>query len=97
MLMRKHSESLAALAATLKLELETVMDQKEISWHQKACSQWISQGDRSTKFFYTLVIARRRANRISALQRDDGGWFSNANELMQLATTFYRDMFTSST
>ncbi|XP_039060743.1 uncharacterized protein LOC120204796 [Hibiscus syriacus] len=70
----QHSLSLVSLLKKLNLELESVMDQEESLWRQKACSRWILQGDRNTKFFHTSVVRRRCANRISALKRNDGSW-----------------------
>ncbi|KAK8573090.1 hypothetical protein V6N13_099905 [Hibiscus sabdariffa] len=43
-----------------------------------------------------LKTTKRRANRISALQREDGSWFSEAFELKNLAKDFYQNLFTSS-
>ncbi|KAK8975499.1 hypothetical protein V6N11_034508, partial [Hibiscus sabdariffa] len=39
---------------------------------------------------------RKRVNRISALQRDDGVWYSEEVDLKKLATKIFRTLFTSS-
>ena len=51
----------------LRLELEYLMEKEEIIWAQKARSNWITQGDRNSKYFQTLVKQRRARNRILQL------------------------------
>ncbi|KAL4278534.1 hypothetical protein GQ457_03G023770 [Hibiscus cannabinus] len=88
-LMTRHSDYLRELAVVLRSELEVVMTQEESFWRQKACSRWVLQGDRNTKFFHTSVMTRRRVNRISALQKDDGSWCTEDAELKEIALKFY--------
>ncbi|KAL4302897.1 hypothetical protein GQ457_10G006760 [Hibiscus cannabinus] len=95
-LMTKHSDYLSELAVVLRLELEVVMTQEESFWRQKACSRWVLQGDRNTKFFHTSVMTRRQVNRISALQKDDGSWCTEDAELKELALKLYGELFSSS-
>ncbi|KAL4280137.1 hypothetical protein GQ457_03G022960 [Hibiscus cannabinus] len=95
-LMTRHSDYLRELAVVLRSELEVVMTQEESFWRQKACSRWVLQGDRNTKFFHTSVMTRRRVNRISALQKDDGSWCTEDAELKEIALKFYGELFSSS-
>lgn len=50
------------LESCLSMELEEVLRQEEMLWHQKSCNQGIQCGDRNIKYFHTHAIINR--NRI---------------------------------
>ena len=45
---------------------------EEALWAQKSRCQWLSQGDKSTRYFHLSTLARRRRNTILALKDDEG-------------------------
>ncbi|KAL4308468.1 hypothetical protein GQ457_01G031620 [Hibiscus cannabinus] len=59
--------------------------QEEEFWRQKACSQWIIQGDRNTKFYHALVKKRRRQNTITSPKREDESWATDQAKLSAIA------------
>jgi hypothetical protein len=59
------------LEQQLRAEFEEMHMQFEIFWHQRSRVNWISYGDRNTRFFHNAVTIRRRRNLIVSLQRDD--------------------------
>lgn len=65
-------DDLLAKEETLIKELDVVLEPEEVLWFQKAREKWIALGDRSTKFFHTSTIMKRRHNRIEALKNEEG-------------------------
>ncbi|XP_029152412.1 uncharacterized protein [Arachis hypogaea] len=63
---------LEKLQKDLWLECENILIQEEILWFQKARCKWIKFGDRNTKFFHGSTMIRRRRNKITSLQNDNG-------------------------
>ncbi|KAL4341873.1 hypothetical protein GQ457_08G009200 [Hibiscus cannabinus] len=95
-LQRGHSDFLRDLVIRLKDELEMVLEQEESLWFQKARTQWISQGDRNTRFFHASTMARRRRNFIVGLQLEDGQWCTDQDTLKLRAIDYFTKLFTSS-
>ncbi|KAK8585777.1 hypothetical protein V6N13_050749 [Hibiscus sabdariffa] len=63
---------LVCLEHDLQLELESLLDQEELLWHQKSRSDWVLQGDRNTAYFHRKAKERKVRNRITSLQLPDG-------------------------
>ncbi|CAA7017011.1 unnamed protein product [Microthlaspi erraticum] len=79
--------------AEMLKEFDTVREQEELIWAQKARETWIAHGDRNTTFFHTSTIIRRRRNRIEMLKNDEGTWLSDKSELEGLAVEYYRRLY----
>ena len=77
----------------LRLELEYLMDKEEIIWAQKARSNWITQGDRNSKYFQTLVKQRRARNRILQLRKADGNLTEDLSEIESMFLDHFKDQF----
>lgn len=73
-LSKAPSRSLEKLEVKLMAELDQILEQEEQYWRQKARYQWITQGERNTRFFHASVVARRRRNRITQLRDNEGKW-----------------------
>ena len=56
----------------MREELEDLLDKVELKWAQKARNNWILFGDRSTKYFQTIVKQRRAKKQNSSVKR--WGW-----------------------
>ena len=77
----------------LRLELEYLMEKEEIIWAQKARSNWITQGDRNSKYFQTLVKQRRARNRILQLRKADGNLTEDLSEIESMFLDHFKDQF----
>ncbi|OMO89387.1 Endonuclease/exonuclease/phosphatase [Corchorus olitorius] len=48
----------------LRKEYETILEQEQLHWLQKARSNWIVQGERNTRFFHVMTKKMRGRNKI---------------------------------
>jgi hypothetical protein len=83
--------------AELKIK-ETIVElnhREEILWWQWSRIMWLAEGDRNTRFFHLRASRRRRRNRITKLKRADGEFTEDEQEMRELATSFYGNLFRS--
>ena len=57
--------------------------------------QWLSEGDANTKYFQKKASARKAKNTISSLERSDGTIYSDPQELADMTSAFYENLYTS--
>ncbi|KAK8578234.1 hypothetical protein V6N13_047088 [Hibiscus sabdariffa] len=57
------------------------LDQEELLWKQKSCSEWVKFGDRNTAFFHKRAIINKRALHISSHHLDSGDRCSDEDAL----------------
>ena len=66
---------------------------EEIMWRQRARVEWLSAGDKNTKFFHLRASLRRKKNMIKALQNSLGVEITDPGELKALANGFYQSLY----
>ncbi|KAK8598499.1 hypothetical protein V6N13_094468 [Hibiscus sabdariffa] len=89
----RNSSFLSNLENELLLELESLLDQEEMLWRQKSCSDWIHLGDRNTSYFHRKAKIRKHRNRITCLQLRDGSWCDDEGALKEEAVRYYKSLF----
>lgn len=80
----------------LKHQLKTAYQEEELFLSQKARCNWLSEGDKNSKFFHAIVKGRRKKNTIQKIQRDNGTWTENDQEMGEEIAQYYDHLFTSS-
>ncbi|KAL8162108.1 hypothetical protein V2J09_013597 [Rumex salicifolius] len=80
-LARAPNNATLLLNRKIQEELDLTLEQEEIVSFHKSRQQWISCGDRNTKFFHMSTVMRRRSNRILALKIDVDRWCVDPNIL----------------
>jgi hypothetical protein len=68
---------------------------EEVMWRQRSGIQWLSEGDRNTRFFHMRASKRKKRNRIERLRRLDGSLAEDNEELGQMARDFYSSLYTT--
>ncbi|KAK8607667.1 hypothetical protein V6N13_046276 [Hibiscus sabdariffa] len=81
------------MVVLLLLELEGILDQEELIWRQKSCSDWIVLGDRNTQYFHRRAICRKQKQRITSLQLPNGEWCDDADSLRAVAADYFKTLF----
>lgn len=63
-------------------------------WFQKSRIEAICDGDRNTRYFHlSTVIRRRKRNRIEALQKKEGQWVMDANQVKGMVLDYWKNLF----
>ena len=88
-----YSNFLENLEKELQEQLAMTLYQEECLWFQKSRNQWISDGDRNTKYYHSKTIVIRRRNKILTLRDNDGIWIDDPTNLKALVKNFYENLF----
>nr|XP_027124015.1 uncharacterized protein LOC113740676 [Coffea arabica] len=59
-------------------------------------TKWLQNGDKNTSYFPTCVSGRKKRNRISRLEKEQGGWYTTDEEIGEEIAQFYNQLFTCS-
>ncbi|KAL6222735.1 hypothetical protein ACLB2K_006126 [Fragaria x ananassa] len=83
--------------AELSSKLEVLLEEEHAYWKQRAKVQWLSDGDKNTKFFHRKASNRRAKNRLQGLF-DNGGVRQLATEGMEtVIVNYFQSMYASAT
>lgn len=63
-------------------------------WLQRSLVTWLKEGDKNTMFFHSRVVWRAKKNKIKKLRNQQGEWVDKPEEMEQLATDFFKNLFT---
>ncbi|XP_058181176.1 uncharacterized protein LOC131299606 [Rhododendron vialii] len=66
------SSSNLLLEKSLRKDLDSLLEQKELFWAQRAKQHWRTLGDSNTKFFHSMTKARRARNHVWQLNSSSG-------------------------
>ncbi|XP_071905833.1 uncharacterized protein [Coffea arabica] len=88
-------EGIRGQIAELKLKLSKAYKEEELYWSQKARCRWLKEGDKNTAYFHASVMATRKRNKITILQRDNGNWCSIDQEVKEEICSYYQQMLTT--
>ncbi|KAK8671770.1 hypothetical protein V6N13_038355 [Hibiscus sabdariffa] len=91
----RPSHYLRKLESDLLIELEHLLDQEELLWRQESRTDWITQGDRNTRYFHRKAITRKQRNKISSLKLQDGTWCDDDSTLQEEAIHFFTSLFST--
>ena len=67
---------------------------EEVMWRQRSQVTWPKEGDRNTKFFHLRANQRKKHNKISKLKKEDVSFTEVEEEMANLSTTIYKDLYT---
>ena len=81
------------LELRLQSELAQTLKQEEILWYQKSRGEWLTNGDKNTRYYHIKTIIWRNRNKVNTLRRVDGNWVSKREEVQNLITEYFRNLF----
>jgi hypothetical protein len=87
-------ETSIRLKKKLTEKMDEMLYREELSWLQRSRVDWLRAGDRNTKYFHRRASRRQQKNKIRNLKRPDGTVTTDCEEMEQLATCFFQNLFT---
>ncbi|KAM0913768.1 hypothetical protein ACQ4PT_011941 [Festuca glaucescens] len=76
-------------------ELCELFEREEAMARQRSRVDWLREGDRNTAFFHARATARKKANKIHSLAREDGSRCDDQTEIKGMVQNFYENLFSS--
>ncbi|WCJ21071.1 hypothetical protein M5689_003257 [Euphorbia peplus] len=92
---RRADDQLVTIEKKLQQDLLDVLAQEELLWFQKSRKQWISQGERNSRYFHLSTIIHRNQNKIEAITDEQGNWCQDEKSIRQCAVHFFSNLFAS--
>ena len=77
-------------------ELDELNRLHESYWHARARANELRDGDKNTSYFHHKASQRKKRNAITKLQRSDGSWCSNEEDIMQTISDYFEGIFSTS-
>jgi ribonuclease HI len=78
-----------------ELELDSLLENEEVWWSQRARVLWLQHGDRNTKFFHQKASQRKQRNNIESIQDIHGTTHYDHDNIEQTLTNHFKTLFTS--
>lgn len=92
-LLKKKHGGLFKLEKKLQQELDDVLQQEELYWHQKSRKEWIISSDRNTRFYHTATVIRRNLNRVKGLKNEHDVLITDKQSLKKMMVRYFSDLF----
>ncbi|KAL7254135.1 hypothetical protein ACSBR1_008521 [Camellia fascicularis] len=89
---RLYTHNLLVLEKDLVDQYNQILYHEDLLWFQKSRSNWITQGDRNTKFFHLTTLIKRRKLQIDVLKNEHEVWIDEPNDLKNLVL-FFKKLF----
>ena len=81
---------------TLKNDINTLLNQDELFWHQRSRSIWLPAGDKNIKFFHQRVNQRLRKNHISEITSQTEECCTSEDQIVETAKQYFQNLFITS-
>ncbi|XP_019173302.1 PREDICTED: uncharacterized protein LOC109168902 [Ipomoea nil] len=88
-----HRSDLIKLGKMLQKELEEILFQEELFWFQKSREDWISSGDRNTRYYHAASAARKSRSRITRIKNEQDVWLLDEDEVMSHICNYFTQLF----
>ncbi|XP_071928211.1 uncharacterized protein [Coffea arabica] len=74
----------------LKLQLSKAYREEELYCSQKARTRWLQEEDKNIAFFHASVMNARKQRQITCLQKNNGQWRKNEQEVKEEICGYYK-------
>ena len=92
----RGSQTVAAEINIVRRQLNELMAREEHMWRQRARVQWLTEGDKNTRYFHVKASQRSQRNEIRGIYNIAGQWMENQQDIKQIAVSFFDNLFTTS-
>ena len=93
--LQKDDAELINVINEVWVEYEKTFFQEELFWCQKARVNWLTFGDKNSKFFHAATVIRRKRNRMEMLKNNEGVWVTDQNSLRDMASGYFKNLYTN--
>jgi exonuclease III len=80
-------------ALGVQRDLQVHLEQEELKWRQRAKINWLSHGDKNSKFFHACANQRRKVNNISKIKDEGGRLWESQEEVGKVFVNYYQSLF----
>ena len=96
LVLRDHDGCNGYETIKLRKEINDLLDCEEIMWQQRSKFNWLSLGDRNTKYFHTKASGRKKKNTIFKLMDERGIWRESASVVAEVAVSYFENLYRTS-
>ncbi|KAL5580419.1 hypothetical protein UlMin_012861 [Ulmus minor] len=82
--------------SNMEKHLECLLDKEEIYWKQRSRMDWLTHGDRNSKFFHHKASERRKKNFVEGIKNEEGEWCTDIDSIGNAVTDYFDKLFSSS-
>ena len=80
-------------AILLQKEINSLLDQEDMKWRQRAKADWLRLGDRNTKFFHDSATQRRKKNQILKIKDERGTTWETPEKIKVAFVDYFTNLF----
>lgn len=88
--------NLAVMEKEVAVEYSRVLELEESLLRQKSRFQWLELGDANNSFFHRSLMVRRNRNQINHIQKEDGSFMQEENEIRDAAEMYFQNILAPS-
>ncbi|XP_024043217.1 uncharacterized protein LOC112099919 [Citrus clementina] len=77
-------------------QIENLLMDEETYWRQRSRVEWLKEGDRNTKFFYSKALAPMKKNMIWGVLNQQNVWVEDEEEVERQFCNYFTNLFTTS-
>jgi endonuclease/exonuclease/phosphatase family metal-dependent hydrolase len=78
-------------------ELDSLLEQEELKWQQRAKVNWLQHGDRNSKYFHAAATQKNRRSRISEIQDISDQRCTTKEAIEEAFISYFRELFKGGT
>jgi hypothetical protein len=78
---------------TIQHDLQQYLEKEEIKWRQRAKTNWLTFGDKNSKYFHACANQRRKVNKISYIQDERGAMWKSQKEIGRAFMEYFEGLF----
>jgi len=83
------------LATSIRTEIQKLWNQEEQFWAMCSRLNWLTWGDKNSKFFHACTVQRRQRNRICMLKDENQNWIREPEQLKAMTMGFFSQLYQS--
>jgi endonuclease/exonuclease/phosphatase family metal-dependent hydrolase len=78
-------------------ELDSLLEQEELKWQQRAKVNWLKHGDRNSKYFHAAATQKNRRSRILEIQDISGQRCTTKEAIEEAFVSYFQELFKGGT